>query len=164
MMARVDLAERTERVAGDDWRDEARQSLEAAADALLAELGDEVRVYSEQALSRKMRIEAGRMAEVEETATPEVVIDFLLRRQIELLTDSARLNKLEASVLGLAIQGWKPFEIAERFGLALDTVCRVLRIARRKISKVSSPYDGLYRVYWQEVHRYVYRKHRTPTE
>lgn len=137
-----------------------RQDVESAADAILLESGDGVKIYSERALERKMRIEAKRMPDMEETSLPHVVIDYLLHSQIELLMGSAVLTRFQAAVLELAIQGWQPAQIADDFHIPLHIVKRTLSIARRKVSQRRSCYDGLYQVYWQEVHRCIYRKHR----
>ena len=138
-----------------------RKLLEEEADRLLIDYRDNLRTYSERALARKIRLENERLPEVEETRTSNVVTDYLLHRQIELLIGCARLSKLQASVLSLALSGWHPAEISSRFGISYQIVKRALRIAQSRIAGNSSPYDGLYEVYWQEVNRYVYRKRRT---
>ena len=145
----------------DDWRREARRQLENEADRLLRETNDGVRTYTERQLARKIRLETPKLPEIEETALPNEAVEYLLRRQVELLVDSARLSRLQAAVLSLALQGWSTRQISARFGIPYTTTKRLLASGRRRIARSPSPYDGLYEVYWSEVHRYVYRRRRT---
>ena len=141
-----------------DWRDQARAELEETANQLLAELSDgEGRVYTERQLARKMQLEAERMPEVEETASPSIVVDHILREHTKLLISSAKLNKLQAAVLTIALSGLRVVDIAIEYDIPYWLVDSTLRQAQIKLKNKHSPYDGLYEVYWSEVHRYVYR-------
>lgn len=145
----------------DNWRglaDKAtHEQLESAADALLAEMDDGAKTYTEKALARKIRIEDKRLDELEELATPKVAIDYLMISQVQLLINSAKLTKLQGAMLVMALYGWDPNDISHKFNLPYDRVIRLLRITRGRVARGGSPYDGLYEVYWSEVHRYVYR-------
>lgn len=143
----------------EDWRAKTQEQLEEAADNLLAEISDGPRVYTEHALARKIRLEHERIAteETDELETPVVALDYLLVKQVRLMIESAKLTKLQAAVLSLILYGWDPADVAERFGISYDRALRLLRIAMMRVERGGSPYDGLYEVYWSEVHRYVYR-------
>jgi len=141
-----------------DWREDTRRKLEQEADRLLTELVDGTRPYTERQLARKIRLEESRLPETDETAVPQVVVDYLLKRQAELLASSARLSRLQAAALALALQGLSARQIAVRIRIPYGMVRRALRAARRRIASRPSPYDGLYEVYWSEVNRYIYRK------
>ena len=145
---------------GEDWRDDARRDLEKAADRLLAGTSRGPRVYTERALARKIRLERARLPEAEVTAMPQPAADYLVRRQLELVAQQAGLTRLQAAVLALAVEGLGAVEIAREFGISHYAVQRQLRIARRRIAAAHSPYDGLFEVYWHEVHRCVYHKRR----
>ncbi|MBI2844539.1 MAG: hypothetical protein HYX78_14180 [Armatimonadetes bacterium] len=142
-------------------QDVSAQSLEDAADELLGGAPGGARIYSERALTRKIRTESVRLKIVDETQLPEITLDYLLHSQIRLLIDSSRLTRFQASVLALSLTGWDITDIASRFRLGYNRVARALQIAERKVSEGGSPYDGIYEVYWQEVHRYIYRRRRT---
>lgn len=146
--------------AGDDRRTQDRILLEEAADILLREAADDERkrVYTERQMARKMRLESKRILEAGECCLPTEVTDYLLKKQIRLMIDCSRLSKLQAAVLCLTVEGHSLGEIAGNFEIPYDSVQRALRVARRKLSRNNSPYDGLYEVYWSEVHRYIYRK------
>jgi len=142
-----------------DWRKEAAEQLEEASDRLLCELaGDGVKCYTEKQLSRKIRLEDKRLPESDGCYIPSEAYDYLLHSQIRLMVEGAKLSKLQASVLELALLGYRVKEIAEEYGISAKTIESALRSARFKLSRTRSPYDGLYEVYWSEVHRYVYRK------
>jgi DNA-directed RNA polymerase specialized sigma24 family protein len=143
-----------------EWQKTTSQQLEETADQLLSESENGQRTYTERALARKIRLEERHLPEMNETAMPGPAIDYIQRRQMALLVDSARLTRPQAAVLTLALQGWDPCEIADEFSLPYEKVIRQLRIARARVENGGSPYDGLYEVYWREVHRYVYRKGR----
>lgn len=143
------------------WCEKARIDLEEVADRLLAEThGPGRRAYTERQLARKIRLEDRRMIEVEETSLPTVVVDYILREHARLLVSSAVLSKLQAAVLTLSIRGLRPIDIAAEFGVPYWLVDRALRQARARLMDGSSPYEGLYEVYWSEVHRYIYRRPR----
>ncbi|MEN6371123.1 MAG: LuxR C-terminal-related transcriptional regulator [Armatimonadota bacterium] len=145
--------------AGDDRYSADRQMLEEAADELLREAaGGRKRVYTEKQLARKIRLESKRIPDAGECCLPTEALDYLLRKQIKLMIDCSRLSKLQAAVLFMILEGYSLTEIAQNYDISYDSVRRALRIARNKLSRRSSPYDGLYEVYWSEVHRYIYRK------
>jgi hypothetical protein len=131
--------------------------VEAASSALM-EAVEGVRVYTERQLARKCRLEQARLPEIEETAMPRLAADYLARQQVMLLVESARLTKLQASLLGHLVEGWQLADISREYGIPYTELVRRYRILRRKIEAGGSPYDGLYEVYWREVHRHVYRK------
>lgn len=133
-------------------------TIEEVADELLLQDGSDVRVYTERQLARKMRLEKDRLQDVEETAIPVEAADYLVRRQVELMTESGGLTKLQSAVLAHVIDGWQLIDIARHYGMGLDRLKRQYRIALERIERGGSPWDGLYEVYWREVHRYVYRR------
>lgn len=137
---------------------ETEESLEELADEILAKLDDGPRTYSERALSRKIRRENARLPEVEETEVPCVVVDYLLQKQIQLLIDSCKISRTQASILALSIHGWKVIDISLEFKIPYPTVLQLIERTRRKLAQTRSPYDGLYEVYWGEVNRYIYRR------
>lgn len=142
-----------------DWRREAMEQLEEASDKLLSEqTGDGARCYTEKQLSRKIRLEDKRLPVSDGSYIPSEAYDYLLHSQMRLMVEGAKLTKLQASALELALLGYKAREIAEAYGISAKTIESALRAARSKLSRSRSPYDGLYEVYWSEVHRYVYRK------
>jgi DNA-binding CsgD family transcriptional regulator len=141
-----------------DRREKTMQQLEEEADGILEGLDGSMRVYSEKQLARKIRLEECRMPVVGETDLPAEVADYLLACQLRHMIETARLTRLQGAVMGCVLMGWSAEEIASRFGIALQKVKRALKAARRRIAQRGSHYDGLYEVYWSEVHRYVYRK------
>ncbi|MEN6521256.1 MAG: sigma factor-like helix-turn-helix DNA-binding protein [Armatimonadota bacterium] len=136
-----------------------RLLLEEAADEMLREeAGGRKRVYTEKQLARKIRLESKRIPDAGECCLPAEALDYLLRKQISLMIDCSRLSKLQAAVLFMVSEGYSLTEIAKDFDISYDSVRRALRTARSRLSRNNSPYDGLYEVYWSEVHRYIYRK------
>ncbi len=131
------------------------------ADQLLMDESDGTRVYTERQLARKIRLEDRRIPEMDETAIPKLAADYLVRKQLAQMAHSATLSKAQAALLALAVEGWSPVDISRRFDIPYDEVLRRLRIIRKRLQSGGSPWDGLYEVYWQEVHRYVYRRRIT---
>ncbi len=142
-------------------RTEDQKLFEEIADSFLSPQSKDVRIYTEQALARKIRQERRRMQDFDETAIPESAAAYILKRQIELTIASAGLTRFQAAVMTMAMMGWNATDIAARFGLPYHKILRALRISRRKIKKGSSPYYGLWEVYWSEVMRRGYRKPRS---
>ena len=156
-----DCSHRMHRIKARSWRDKTRIELEEAADRIITELGDSrQRIYSERQLARKIRLEEARMSEVEETSLPPLAVDYIIHEQARLLISAAKLNKLQGAVLILVLEGFSVIDISCKFSIPCCLVERELRRARNRIKRARSPYDGLYEVYWSEVHRYVYRKPR----
>ena len=133
---------------------------EARADEILKGVGGGIRVYTEKALARKIRLEAARLPEADETAMPREAAEYLVRRQVALLVRSARLSRLQAAVLALVVEGWSLSDIARRFGIHYRKAARVYHRARIRIESGGSPWDGLYEVYRMEVRRCIYRRRR----
>lgn len=142
----------------------ARTGPEAAVDAMTVGEENGTRIYSEQSLARKMRIEAERSEVIHETAMPDAAANYLLSQQIWHYVKTRALTRLQASVLSLSLRGWGARDIASEFRIPYSAVERALRVAKWRIARGESKYDGLYEVYWREVHRYIYRKRRTPNE
>jgi hypothetical protein len=141
-----------------DWKILTCEQVEQAADELLRNLNSEHRIYTEKQLARKTRLERMKLPDLDDTTMPTEAAEYLLRGQIELMVQSARLSKFQGAVLTLALEGQTMQEIATSSKIPYHTIARTIRIARSRVAKVHSPYDGLYEVYWHEVHRYVYRK------
>jgi DNA-binding NarL/FixJ family response regulator len=133
-------------------------TVEEIADDLIGGVEKGPRVYTERQLARKIRLEDARMSRIDETAMPDRAADYLLRKQLQQEALSARLTKAQAALLALVIEGWSAADISQRFGMSYDNVRRRLRLLKKRLESGGSPYDGLYEVYWREVHRYVYRK------
>jgi hypothetical protein len=141
------------------WKTITRKRMEQVADELLRDFNQEDRIYTEQQLERKIRLEQSRYSNQNVITIPNEAAEYLLRKQVELMVQSAKLSKLQGAILVLTLEGLTVHEIATSTKIPHHIVARTLRIARYRISKAHSPYDGLYEVYWNEVHRYVYRKH-----
>ena len=137
---------------------------EEAADAFLKEALQGVNVYTERQLARKIRLENARLPEVEETTMPPRTADYLVRQQLKLMVESARLTKPQAALLALVVEGWRLIDISEHYAIPYEDVLRRFRIVCWKIKKGGSPYDGLYEVYWREVNRHIYRKPHSGNE
>lgn len=114
--------------------------------------------YTERGIARKVRLERARLLELDETAFPSEATEYIFRAWFQQLVESARLSKLQAAILGLSAEGWTARQVSRQFGMKRAKVRWHLSMARKKLACGGSPYDGLWGVYWQEVHRYIYRK------
>lgn len=137
--------------------------LEETADSLVAKETQYARIYSEKALARKIRLERSRTLDFDETALPDSAAHYILKSHIKIAISSAPLTKFQSAVIALEMMGWSAKDISERFRLPYHKIIRTIRIARRKISRGVSPYDGLWEVYWSEVRRRGYRRPRSRT-
>jgi CRP-like cAMP-binding protein len=136
------------------------ESFEEAADSIISRNMENTRIYTEKALARKIRLEQKHMLDFDDTALPESAAHYILKSHIRLTVSSAGLTKFQSAVTTLAMMGWSPRDIADHFELPYHKIIRALRIAQRKIKHGTSPYHGLWEVYWSEVRRRGYRKPR----
>jgi len=137
--------------------------LEETADLLTVGKTQSARIYTEKALTRKIRLERSRQFDFDETALPDSAAHYILKSHIKIAISSAHLTKFQSAVVALEMMGWSAADISEHFNLPYYKITRAIRIARRKIRRGSSPYDGLWEVYWSEVRRRGYRRPRSRT-
>lgn len=138
---------------------------EAAADALLARagaLGREAGIYTEVQLSRKIRLERGRLPDLAEPGIAPEMVEHLVREQENELVEVSRLTLRQEMVYRLARAGLGIRCISATLGIGKQRAAARLRAAKRKIRAAvrEGRYAGWYEVYVSEVNRPVYRRAR----
>lgn len=137
--------------------------LERKADWLLARAGKdpEYPAYSERGLKRRVRAFEVSLETLQEEIQDDGNLSQMdMQNWVSRDLESSDLSKLDLLVLSLRKIGCTHREIAERLGISHQTVNFHLKNCRKimKRSVERSPFAGLPHVYWQEVHRFVYRK------
>lgn len=134
---------------------------EAEADELLAgETLDGIRVLTERQLLRKIREEISRLPEARVDQLSAQVVDYIMSRREEQLLCRVKLSRPQREAFCLSLRGHAPSDISKRVGISRPRVVVALFDASQQIKRSRDKYEGLWEVYWSEVHRHVYRKPR----
>ena len=116
-------------------------------------------VFSEVALSRKIRDEWRLAPRLSEVSLPEEVVLYLLSSFVRELGRIPTLTRKERSAAILSISGCGRSEAATLLNVCPRRYSKALASAQEKIARYQAdPYAGWYEVYLAEVNRYVYRR------
>lgn len=140
--------------------------LEQAADALLAAynmLGKDNGIYTDAQLNRKMRREARRLPELDETGFSEDTISYVEQLQIEELSELAELTPMQDICYKLHCNQLSLKETAAMLGLSYQVVSHHLSEAKLRIKRVCKEgrFAGWYKIYLSEVNRTGCKAQRT---
>jgi hypothetical protein len=132
--------------------------LERLADEMLARSNGRAPALTQAQLFRKMKRDAARAAEIDPIGLPDAVWEYLLERHISQRLKGLRLTRIQRMIYAAHLRGLPLTDIADLFAVSRQTIHRSLRRARaEESSRAADKYAGWQEVYWQEVHRYIYR-------
>jgi hypothetical protein len=135
--------------------------VELEADRLLAgETLDGIRVLTERQLLRKIREEISRLPEARLDQLSAQVVDYMMQQHERQLLGCVKLSQSQKEAFCLSLRGLNPSDISRRVGVSRTRVVVALFDATQQIKRSPDKYEGLWEVYYSEVHRNVYRKPR----